>query len=635
MNDKNKIENIFQYFTTNVVNDLSKLKVDANEIVNIFYSILKEEYDLKNNNLIVKNYKISVNIDNFKSMVNEKILKEIDDFSIIADRLIEDTNRRFKGEFYTPPTWVNEAHKMVSKAFGDDWKDKYTVWDCSCGTGNLTRDYEFKKLYCSTLNESDFDISKIYNKNATKFQYDFLNDDNSLNKDSLESDVKLPSSLFKSLKEDEPILFLINPPYATASNGKSKTSESKDGTGDTFINKVMKNNKVGASSQQLYAQFLYRIILLKKEFNLSNVKIALFSPSLYLSGPSYKGFRNEFLKEFKFENGMLFNASHFSDVKASWGIDFAIWSSGESLDKENFIHEIKDISDSGDIKTIQIKNIYNLDNSKSCSNWIKNSKANKEKKTVTLKSAINIGTKTSTVDVDNLGFLVNDSNNVYANTQGVYLISSKITRHIKTTTILPNNFADCISLFTARKVIKSNWINQKDEYLIPNKKHPLYKEFELDSVIYSLFNTSSNQASLRNILFEDESFDIVNNLFFMSKNDVEELAIKNNNKEVLDDLSKFGEERFAYEYLKDKKLSKEAKAVLDKAIELTKKSFEYREKLNQQNPNYNLNSWDAGWYQIKIILKEYLKDDLEEFNKIYSQLESKLENLVYELGFLK
>lgn len=220
MNDKNKIENIFQYFTTNVVNDLSKLKVDANEIVNIFYSILKEEYDLKNNNLIVKNYKIPINIDNFKSMVNEKILKEIDDFSIIADRLIEDTNRRFKGEFYTPPTWVNEAHKMVSKAFGDDWKDKYTVWDCSCGTGNLTRDYEFKKLYCSTLNESDFDISKIYNKNATKFQYDFLNDDSSLNKDSLESNVKLPSSLLKSLKEDEPILFLINPPYATASNGK-------------------------------------------------------------------------------------------------------------------------------------------------------------------------------------------------------------------------------------------------------------------------------------------------------------------------------------------------------------------------------------------------------------------------------
>lgn len=629
------IENLFQYFTTNIVTDLSKLNLNANELVNVFYSILKNEYTLKNNYLIVNNYKIQINIDNFKSIENQNILDEIEDFSLIADRLIEDTNRRFKGEFYTPSAWVNEAHNMISNKFGDDWKDKYIVWDCACGTGNLTRDYEFKNLYCSTLNVSDFDISKGYNTNGIKFQYDFLNDDTNLSKDSTNNDIKIPSELLKSLKEDKPLLFLINPPYATASNGKSKTSNSKDGAGDTYINKVMKNNKVGASSQQLYAQFLYRIMLIKREFNLSNVNIALFSPSLYLSGPSYKGFRKEFLKEFKFENGMLFNASHFSDVKASWGINFAIWSSGESSDKENFIHDIKDICDKGVIKVIKRKNIYNLDNSDSCSNWIKNPKGNEEKKSITLKSALNLGTKSSMVDVNNLGFLINDSNNVYANTQGVYLISSKITRHIKTTTILPSNFTDCMSLFTARKVIKSNWINQKDEYLVPNKKHPLYKEFELDSIIYSIFNTSSNQASLRNVLFDNEYFNITNNLFFMSKNDVEKLANHYNNEEILNDIKKFGNDRFLYNYIKDKKLSKESQEVLDKAIELVEKSFEYRDLVNKQNSQYNLNTWDAGWYQIKLILKEYLKKELEEFNKIYSSLENKLENLVYELGFLK
>lgn len=66
-----------------------------------------------------------------------------------------------------------------------------------------------------------------------------------------------------------------------------------------------------------------------------------------MSGPSFKGFRKEFLSEFKFVEGMLFNASHFSDVKASWAIDFAIWSEGECIDKENFIHTIKDISEDG------------------------------------------------------------------------------------------------------------------------------------------------------------------------------------------------------------------------------------------------------------------------------------------------
>lgn len=630
-----KIEDIFQYFTTNVVVDLSKLKLNANELVNVFYSVLKKEYVIKNSSLIINDYKIPIHVELFKSIQDVDFLNNCFDFSLISDRLIEDTNRRFKGEFYTPSSWVNEAHKMISKQFGNDWKDYYTVWDCCCGTSNLTRDYDFKNLYCSTLNHSDFDISKEYNTNAIKFQYDFLNDDMDLSKDSLEQNIKMPKSLLGDLKENKPFLFLINPPYATASNGKSKTSSSKDGAGDTFVNKVMKNNKVGASSQQLYAQFLYRIMLLKRTFNLTNVKIALFSPSLYLSGPSYKGFRKEFLKEFMFNEGMLFKASHFSDVKASWAIDFAIWSSGESIDKENFLHEVKDITDKGLIKTVEYKNIYNLDNSNSCSNWIKNEKNKKEKKSITLKSALNLGTKSCMVDVDNLGFLINDSNNIYANTQGVYLISSKITRHIKSTTILPSNFADCMALFTARKVIKSNWINQKDEYMIPNKEHPCYKEFELDSIIYSLFNTSSNQASLRDVLFEGEKFDIVNHLFFMSKNDVEQLAKRHNNVNILNDLDKFGEERFVYKYIKDKSLSKEAQDVLNKAVELVEKSFEFREKMSRENDNYHLNTWDASWYQIKLILKEHLKEELETFNQLYSTLEKKLESLVYELKFLK
>ena len=121
----------------------------------------------------------------------------------------------------------------------------------------------------------------------------------------------------------------------------------------------------------------------------------------------------------------------------------------------------------------------------------------------------------------------------------------------------------------------------------------------------------------------------------MSKNDVEKMAIKHNNKEILDDLNKFGEERFVYKYLQDKKLSKESQEVLDKAVELIEKSFEYRDLFNQENPKYNINTWDAGWYQIKTILKEYLKEDLDEFNKIYSSLENKLKDSVYELGFLK
>ena len=39
------------------------------------------------------------------------------------------------------------------------------------------QDYSFADLYCSTLNQEELNIGARYNKNAVKFQYDFLNDD--------------------------------------------------------------------------------------------------------------------------------------------------------------------------------------------------------------------------------------------------------------------------------------------------------------------------------------------------------------------------------------------------------------------------------------------------------------------------
>ena len=63
------------------------------------------------------------------------------------DRLFQEIYRRRTGAFFTPAIWVDEAHKMIAEQFSEDWKEKYVVWDCSCGTLNLTRDYKFKELY--------------------------------------------------------------------------------------------------------------------------------------------------------------------------------------------------------------------------------------------------------------------------------------------------------------------------------------------------------------------------------------------------------------------------------------------------------------------------------------------------------
>ena len=103
------------------------------------------------------------------------------------------------------------------------------------------------------------------------------------------------------------LYFLINPPYVTAGN---QNETSKKGVAETIVGKQMKDAKWGASSQNLYAQFLYRIWKVQ-QLN-KNIHVGIFCPTLFLTGGSYKGFRKNFLNSFKFEKGFLFQASHFA-----------------------------------------------------------------------------------------------------------------------------------------------------------------------------------------------------------------------------------------------------------------------------------------------------------------------------------
>jgi hypothetical protein len=499
------IASIYDYFIIKVIKDPNKYTV--NDLVFIFINLIIDPIDnyihpKRKNTLVLsnKNY-IDINGDAYESFVDYYSLnytpKEKEKITSISDRLFEDTQRRFRGEFYTPTIWANEANKMISEIYGQDWREKYVVWDCAWGTGNLTRDYHFEELYCSTIFKGDLIVGDKYNSNATKFQYDFLNDDVNIleGAELLESMCKIPKQLLESLKLDKPFLFFINPPFATAGNAKAKSVKSKVGTGDTKVNKLMKKYNVGKSAQQLYAQFIFKILLLKKRYNLSSVKVAVFSNPLFLSGPSFEGFRKQFFEDFKFVKGMLLKAGNFYDVSNDWAISFSVWENGTNNDKNTFGYDIKDISNDNKIVTIGKKRIYNLDGLRSAADLISIKQLTKTKEAITLKSPVNPDKEVVKVDNEALAYFINDSNNIYANIQGVYLMSSKITRHIRTIPIYKENIKQCLSLFSARKVIKSNWINQKDEYQEPNFKHIKYKEWEKDSIVYSLFNVSSYQSS--------------------------------------------------------------------------------------------------------------------------------------------
>ena len=547
--------------------------------------------------------------------------------------------KRKDGSFYTPPLFVNYAHKMIEETLGEDWKEKYVVWDNCCGIGNLTKDYCFKELYASTLHQSDIDIVRQCNKDTTqKFQFDFLNDPiaypNSLF--GIYTD-KLPKGLKDAFLNNKPIVFFINPPYAK--NTGDNNTGTKEKVCYTKVREDMKKEKMDACIANLYAQFLYRIIQIKIQFNLSNVHIAVFSPTLFLTGQSFEKFRIIFLNNFAFEKGVQFKAGYFAKVSEQWSISFSIWKSGETIDKNNFAYSNIDINDvNGEIIELENKIIYNADDKLSASEWVREFTKNMKTHDVPNQtSGINIKTEPGSrkgMLVDNaLGFFNSGSNNVEKNEQSVGLYSTAFSAGIGTS-IITDNFMRCTTLFSARKLIVKNWKNSKDEYFAPDESHPQYSEFVNDSIIYSLFHSQSYQISLRQIEYKEKKWNIYNEFFWMSKDEIMQLANNNNFSECYND-AKTSSDRYVYKMIQKITLSAEAQAVLDKANEIVRNTFKYRDIFDSEKPNYQIMNWDCGWFQIKELANKFNKKDIEEFNILFKKLEDRMRPMVYELGFLR
>jgi len=340
-----------------------------------------------------------------------------------------------------------------------------------------------------------------------------------------------------------------------------------------------------------------------------------------------------------FNTGFLMNAGEF-DGTSDWGLSFTIWS--EKNDKKNeFKLKVEKSNDLGEIEYLFDKGVYNLDGEKEASKWIREEiKGLKTFDLPNLTSAIiskDSGTVRGRTIANSLGYLLSQANNIYENLSGVSMLTSPSSKG-HGLSITKQNYLKTSTLFTARKSIKPDWINQKDEYMAPNESHPLWQQFQHDSIVYSLFNTSSNQSSLRQIDYKGKKWDIKNEFFWISKQEMMDLAEKNFFDDVYRD-ARSSEERYVYKLLYKEgiyeKLSPDAKEVLDLATELVKLTFNFRTSLHSEHPEYHLNTWDAGWYQIKLLLKQFYPDKLKHFTKKYKELEDRMRPLVYELGFLR
>ena len=309
------ITEVFRYFDEKV---LGKSKLTTNERANLFVQMLVNKDDnylhpVKRRKTVVTKAFGEISIvsrESFESFfghfASSYSPSQKHKLAAVVDRIVEDTTRRKQGEFFTPAIWVDKAHEYIASVYGENWKEEYIVWDPAWGTGNLTRDYQFKELYVSTLNQSDIDTANQmgYNPEAIKFQFDFLNDEYE----------KLPKKLYDAIIQGQKIIVLMNPPYA--SSGTMNSDKVKIGITESNVGVKMKNDGLGNSAKEMYVQFIYHVMKLK-------LNIAFFSKPMIFTSPSFIKVRQTLLSSYDFEKGFMLDASEFSDVK-SWGLTFSI-----------------------------------------------------------------------------------------------------------------------------------------------------------------------------------------------------------------------------------------------------------------------------------------------------------------------
>lgn len=634
----------FDQFINQVVE--SNKRFSAEQLVGVFVEVATNRQNIflseNGTKLRVGNLVIKVNKANYRSFIGhfEDNYKPSEKriFTETSDRLIQDYQRRASGEFYTPSAFVDYAINRLSQQLGDDWTNEYVVWDPAWGTGNLTRDNHFESLYASTLYQSDLMQGKQYNTNATKFVFDFLNDDTDFETNNLfgYTSEKLPQSLIEVLTQhpESKICFFMNPPYGTAGNARS-SRKSKAGIAKTIINVEMAEKHLKVQ-EQLYAQFLYRIIKMKQSLNLSNVAIGLFSPSLLLTGSKFDKFRKLLFDNFELVESNLFNAGNFADTKQNWAINFSIWKTNNKNNQQpyEFDANVLKLNTSGDVSIIGHKLLYNTDspNVKSLQQFLSDNtdKPSKMVKTI-LQFSSRYTTRDKKIEVpkNEIGYIINDTNNVEASVSGSYLMPSPITRHLTTAIITKNTFLNQMVVFASRNAIDATWVNNKDEFLAPNTKTKEFKRLQAKSAIFSIFHSANNILSYRSDFHEAGCINL-NNWFFMSADEIKELADEFSNSVIYEDTIENANKPVMYQLLNELELDEQDKQLLNTAKAIVKHSFKYRDYFNDDNPEYAVNCWDASWNQIAMVAKNFLPDELKEFNKLFSSYRETVQELVYK-----
>ncbi|MHB9291187.1 hypothetical protein Holit_00259 [Hollandina sp. SP2] len=500
------------------------------------------------------------------------------------DLLVPQNIREVKGSFFTPKIWADKSKEYLARVFGENWQEEYFVWDCAAGTGNLLAGLTNKyRVWASDIDEGNIETiqSLIDIDDSLDLLPVHVFQFDFLN-DSFD---KVPEGLRNIINDPEKrkkLIVYINPPYAEAGNQKMPMGGGSPKTGVSVHNKTKDRYKrfIGAATNELFAQFMARIYQ-----EIPGCTVALFSKVKFVCTQNFIKFRKFFNAAYK--SGFVVRAHTFDNVQGKFPIAFTIW----DLNGERFPEYIDvDIPEDGGKKR------FWDDFNKSINHWIRTFDNHPE---------------------GNIGLLICESPDFQKIHQPYFTLSIEKRTSRQFFCNERTLFISCV-YFAVRLCIEPTWINDRDQFLYPNDGYKTDREFQNNCLIFTLFH-GQNRIS---------SHDGVNHWIPFTEKEV-------NPQE------KF-ESNFMSGFLKGKRLSAEAQAVLAAGRELWKY---YHAKI-RGNKTASVN---AAFYDIREFFQGRnergtmkARSEDETYNALIGTLREKLGILtkkirpkVYEYGFLK
>jgi hypothetical protein len=195
--------------------------------------------------------------------------------------------------------------------------------------------------------------------------------------------------------------------------------------------------------------------------------------------------------------------------------------------------------------------------------------------------------------------------------------------------ITSENFEKSLVVHAVRKIVPSTWINDRDQFLQPNKR--LESTFISDCVVWSLFVGSNQTSSIANAAYEGKKYTIENEFYPFTISEISKWPISDSDVALG---LRNARDRFVASWLQNAELSPEANELL-RAGKDVYKCF-YRDINTLRTPKFKISQWDSGWWQIRNALADQNKaaNELAQAVTARKGLQSKLLKQIYDYGFM-